>query len=179
MIAQELLTAIKSNNQQVIRKLYLENFRRTELFVLKNSGDSEDAKDIYQEAFISTWRNIQMDKFSPKSEGSLASYIFQIARNKWIDHLRSKGFKKMEILGNQDVPDELVGYESDEDTVDYIQLVKKKLQDLGKNCQELLIGFYFKKKSLKLIAEEMEWTEATAKNNKYRCMERLKKLINA
>jgi DNA-directed RNA polymerase specialized sigma24 family protein len=31
---------------------------------------------------------------------------------------------------------------------------------------------------LKEIAKDMGWTEATAKNNKYRCMEKLRSMIN-
>ena len=64
----------------------------------------EEAKDIYQEAFIIVWRNVQLEKFTPGNESEVAGYLFNVAKYKWIDHLRSNHFKKIVYIENKAEP---------------------------------------------------------------------------
>ena len=86
--ALEQINAIKANDESMLKALYNDNYYKVEKYVLTNNGSEDQAKDIFQEAFIAVWRNIQLDKFTPANESSLAGYIYQVARNKWLDHLR-------------------------------------------------------------------------------------------
>ena len=52
-------------------------------------------------------------------------------------------------------------------------------KNLGQPCKQLLSTFYFDKKSLKDIASELKIKEATARNKKYRCMEKLRAVVLA
>ncbi len=52
-----------------------------------------------------------------------------------------------------------------------------RFAQLGERCQEILRRFYYEKQSMKEIAEVFQLTEASAKNEKYRCMQRLNKLF--
>ena len=170
-----LSNAIKANDEAALKSLYENNYCKIEKYVLNNSGSSEQAKDIYQEAFIAVWRNIQLDKFYPESESALNGYLYQIARNKWMDFLRSNHHKKnipLSHLVNR-FPDEI----DEEEENGYLTMVRNKFEELGENCRELLTRFYYKKQSMKIIAEKFEWTEATARNNKYRCLQSLRELI--
>lgn len=159
----------------MLRTFYKDNYYKTERYILDNSGTTEHAKDIYQEAFIAVWRNIQLDKFYPESEHSLAGYLFRIAKNKWLDHLRSAHHKKITPIGDSadNLSDEILSGDDE----DYINDVKKHFKNLGENCREVLTRFYYEKESMRLIAERFKWTEATAKNNKYRCLQRLRELL--
>ena len=47
---------------------------------------------------------------------------------------------------------------------------------LGKECKELLEVFYFEKKSLREIAAQFNIGEASARNKKYRCIQKLRSL---
>jgi RNA polymerase sigma factor (sigma-70 family) len=167
--------AFKANDEVTLRTFYEDNYDKTEKYILNNSGTIEHAKDIYQEAFIAVWRNIQLDKFYPENEQSLAGYLYRIAKNKWLDHLRSGHHKKTMPLADsaEDITDELSSPEDEK----YITDVKKQFGQLGKNCQEILTSFYYRKESLRTIAQKLEWTEATARNNKYRCLQRLRELL--
>lgn len=167
--------AIKENNETVLKIFYKDNYYKIEKYVLNNSGSKEEAKDIFQDAFIAVWRNIQLDKFSPENEGALAGYLYRIAKNKWLDYLRSGHYKKMVPLA--DAPDEIEdGLLEKEDDL-YINEVKKNFDELGGNCREVLIRFYFNKESMKTIASHFNWTEATTRNNKYRCLQKLRELL--
>ncbi len=51
---------IKANHEETLSALYYSNYHKVEHFVIQNSGTAEEAKDVYQEAFLSVWRNIQL-----------------------------------------------------------------------------------------------------------------------
>lgn len=176
MSIYQLIEAIKANDELIMQKFYLDNFIQVKKFVLHNKGSIEEAKDIYQEAYLSVWRNIKMDRFNPKHDGALEAYLFRIARNKWLDHLRSLHFKKTTKLESKHDTEEL-SEELDELSLERIRIMKDCFRQLDPSCHKVLSLFYYKKTSLKLIAEEMKWTEATAKNNKFRCMEKLRKMM--
>jgi RNA polymerase sigma factor (sigma-70 family) len=167
--------AIKANDEAVLKSLYENNYQGVEKYVLSNSGTVDQAKDVYQEAFIAVWRNIQLDKFYPESENALIAYLYQIARNKWTDYLRSKHYKKNTSLNDlvHKLPEEI---EEDEDDR-FIGNVKIYFEKLGENCKEVLTRFYYKKQSMKKIASRFGWTDASARNNKYRCLQKLREIM--
>ncbi len=170
-----LFKAIRANDEGALKSLYAGNYFKIEKYVLNNNGTIEDAKDIYQEAFIAVWRNIQLDKFYPLNENALGGYLYRIAKNKWLDHLRSGHYKKVTVMN--DFEDNLTEDLMPEEDLEYIAEVKNKFKTLGENCREVLTRFYYKKESMRTIAEKFDWTEATAKNNKYRCLQRLRELL--
>jgi RNA polymerase sigma factor (sigma-70 family) len=169
----EQLKAIKGNDESTMKALYQSNFKRVETYILANSGDEDEAKDIYQEAFISMWRNIQLNKFTPENSASFSAYLYRIAQNKWIDHLRVRKSKRMVALPENIDIEENISVEENE----YLSIVKNKLTELGENCRNILTKFYYHKQTLREISVAMNWTEATARNNKYRCIERLRALL--
>lgn len=176
----ELVNAIKSNNSSVIKKFYTENYKKVELLILKNSGSVEYAKDIYQDAFITVWTHIKNNKFTPKNETALQGYLYKVSKNKWMDVLRSKSFKNSKTL-NYKILD-FVASEDQEDTDlknNKLKLTMLAFKNLGQSCKELLNTFYFEKKSLKDIASKLKIEETTARNKKYRCMEKLRALVLA
>ena len=50
----------------------------------------------------------------------------------------------------------------------------KAFGNLGDSCKVLLMKFYFEKKSMNTIAEELDLDAASARNKKYRCMQKLR-----
>lgn len=169
------LAAIKQNDDAALKALYLENYSKVEAYVMANSGTADEAKDIYQEAFIAVWRNIQLNKFTPVNETSLGGYLYQVAKNKWLDHLRSGHHKKLVPLDGSE--NGALVEELPENQQAYLLALRKNFAKLGNTCRELLQRFYFGKESLRTIAQAFQWTEATAKNNKYRCLQQLREFI--
>lgn len=172
-----LIRALKANDDTVLKSLYQDNYPKTEKYVLDNSGTEDDAKDVFQEAFIATWRNIQLDKFYPENETALAGYIFQIAKFKWIDRLRADKKNRVISIDETIRPWQKENETSEGNDEEFIQQVKKSFSKLGEACREILSRFYFKKESLRTIASQTGLTEATARNNKYRCLQRLREMV--
>jgi len=172
----EWIVKLKANDDQALRTLYGACYPGIEHYILQNNGSKDDAKDIYQEAFIAMWRNIQLDKVSFTGLEQLQGYIFRIAQYKWLDQLRSSRVKKTNPLNGLDIAEE-VPAQLDKEEAEYLAKVKLHYVTIGDQCREVLNRFYFLKQSMAEIASFFSWTEATAKNNKYRCLQKLRNLI--
>ena len=173
-----LITAIKANDSVALKSFYIANYRKTQTLVLNNSGTEEDAKDVYQEAFIVVWNNIKNNKFIPLNETAIEGYLFSIGKNKWMDILRSTRFKKTNNTINETLLNEEVNEIYQEDIFDLkLKSTMNAFKNLGEPCKELLTNYYFEKKSLKDIAQILNIEETTARNKKYRCMEKLRSLV--
>ncbi len=171
-----VIDGFRKNDDTVLKRVYQSVFPKVKAYILKNSGNEAQAKDIFQEAFIACWRNIKADKLS--EDGNVEAYLFTIAKNKWTDYLRSSNRKKMVL--NNDITN-IAKADDDPEINEDLQekhrnTMNLALQQLGHNCKNLLNKFYFERKSMNEIAEEMNLASASARNQKYRCMEKLRKL---
>ena len=176
----QVVSAIKRNDASTLKRIYTVNYPKIEVLILKNNGTIEHAKDIYQEAFLAVWQNVKQDKFIPKSESSINGYLYSIAKNKWMDVLRSQGYKKT-VIASQMSHFEIK--EEENNGIDDDILKNKRLEDvmlafknLGEPCKNLLSKFYFEKKSMNLIAKELKLDAASTRNKKYRCMQKLRQI---
>jgi RNA polymerase sigma factor (sigma-70 family) len=162
-----------ANDDRALEALYVANFYKTEAFVLANNGSAEEAKDIFQEAFVAAWQNIKAGKFIPQNDSSIEAYLFQVAKFKWYDYL--KAAKKMNTVPVEEHVFIETAYSKEEES--YMERVQQHFKNLGEPCKEVLKLFYFMKKTMAEIATMFSWTAATAKNNKYRCLQRLRNMV--
>ena len=130
---------------------------------------------MYQEAFVAMWRNIKDNKFSAESETAINGYLFQIAKYKWLDQVRSARYKNTTFI-NREIEYDEPETEENELQNKKIKIIMDSISNLGERCQLLMKLFYFEQKPFKEIAEIMARDEASARNAKYRCQEQLKKM---
>ncbi|WP_267148372.1 RNA polymerase sigma factor [Xanthomarina sp. F1114] len=176
----QIIELIKINDEGVLKTLYHSNFHKIEAFILKNSGTKEQAKDIFQEAFIAVWKNVKTNKFQAQTNHSINGYLYTISKNKWMDYLRSKHHKKTVVtskLNHFEISDKNA-LDKDDDILkeNRLQGVMEAFKSLGLPCKNLLTKFYFEKKSMNIIAKELQLDPASARNKKYRCMKKLREL---
>lgn len=178
---EKLVKAIQANDEHVLKSLYKDNFYKTEQYVLKNSGSFDEAKDIFQEAFVAVWENVQDNKFVPKNKSALNGYIYTIAKNKWLNHLNSALYRKtnsfenhVHTLTDKNIIEADIFKEENENKIDD---VANAFDSLGDTCKKLLSVFYYDNKSLRDISKVFNITEASARNKKYRCLEKLRTLV--
>jgi RNA polymerase sigma factor (sigma-70 family) len=165
-----------ANDEQFLKFIYQSNYHKIAGYVMDNSGTHEDAKDIYQEAFVAVWRNLQLGKVSFVVFDHVKGYLFRIAQHKWIDELRKR--KKQTVTLQFDKAEQETAWKPlDPDDEDYLQRVETAYAAMGEPCRQLLNRFYFQKQPLRDIAAAFSWTEATAKNNKYRCLQKLRNFV--
>ncbi|MBL7930534.1 MAG: sigma-70 family RNA polymerase sigma factor [Bacteroidia bacterium] len=168
-----IIDLLKSNRYAKVSEKLYGYFPVIKKLILKNSGNREDAEDIYQEALIILIKKIKDPSFELRS--SLNTYLYSICRFLWSERLKKKnkkpetGFEKYRD-GFQ--VNELETFQKNESD---IRLAEKAFQQLGEKCKQLLMLFYFKKMTMANIAQKLNFnSENVAKNQKYRCIEKAK-----
>lgn len=125
-----------------------------------------------------TWLNIREGKFILKENASVAGYIFQVSKNKWRDRLRSQTYKNTVRLVHENIENgsRILGSSTAEEDEARAQYLQELYASLGDQCRQILNKFYYQKKSLEQIGEEMGYNASTVRTMKYRCMMKLRKL---
>jgi len=144
--------------------------------VLTNSGTEPEAKDVYQEAVIAFYEKLQEEKFVLTCK--IKTYLYAVCRRLWLKRLAEKkwyrgGIEELETFHG--VEDEIVDIEARE--VEFLRM-KKSLEGLGDPCRTLITDFYIQNLSMDELTIKFGYTNAdNAKNQKYKCLQRLKKLF--
>jgi len=84
MTDKHLLIQLKEGDEQAFRELYVRHHRKILAFAVHLTHSAVDAEDILQDTFLRIWTNRRQ---LPDIE-SFENYIFMIARNRTLDHLR-------------------------------------------------------------------------------------------
>lgn len=172
MTDREIFDGIARKDDKTFLFLYNKHKEQILRMVQKNSGNEADALDVFQEGLIALWTNIGQGKYQLRENTRISSYLHTLCRNLWISKLR----KRKVIYSIEDNPAYEIADEVNdmEERYQRIKLLEGQLKKLGNACQQLLRMFYYQKVALKEIAQTMNLTEKSAKNNKYRCMQKLR-----
>lgn len=175
MTDQEIIKLIEERKEhKALVKLYRYESRVITL-TKKYGGTKEDAQDVFQDALLILCKNVWKGDFVLSSK--LDTYLYGVCFNLWRTRIKTKKEIKIEMpdeyrLESEDELQELFAKEAK------IKQVEKVLKQLGDPCLKLLQLFYYQSMKLKEIMKEMKYkTENTVKVQKYKCMERAKKMI--
>ena len=175
---QALLKGLAENDSKAVETLYKSHFGMIQHFVTNNNGSFDDARDIFQEAMITLYEKVQLDNFALTCQ--IKTYLFSICKNLWLKRLQQMG-KYSTPLSAQE---ESISVEEDLDQFEKkdaaFAIMDRALNSLGEPCKSLLEGYYLNKKGMQELASQFGYTNAdNAKNQKYKCLMRLKKLFFA
>ncbi len=170
-LLQEIRYGDPLKRYAALKQLYNLSFDSVKNYVLRNSGTLEDAKDIFQDGVTAFYYELLNDKF--REEASLNTYLFSICKNLWLLKLRRQVKQLMVTMdGIENISDEWASKELD------VSKVKELINNLKKDCQTLLIGFYYEQKSMRELMELFDLgSEQVARTKKLRCMSNLIELV--
>ena len=172
----EVILGILNNSESVVKRLYLAYFPMVMQLIINNNGDADDAKDIYQEAIIILYNKVKNGDFELSSK--LKTYIYSVCRRLWLKRLNQMSRYGGDIKDFQDflpVEDDTESYH--EKNLQFNKM-GNALQLLGEPCKTIIEDFYIHNKSMQDICESFGYTNAdNAKTQKYKCLQRLKKLF--
>lgn len=169
-----LVQQIKSGDQKALSTVY-ETYRTEFLrWIMKDFRCPEDdAKDIFQVSVLIVYENIQKGKLD-RLTSKLKTYLFSVGKN--LTHEWSRQAQRNLPFEADQYIQKLAMDEPDLGTDDKLDLVYNCLKKLGPPCRELLEQFYFNLKTMDEITATMGYKNAdSAKNQKYKCMGRLRK----
>ena len=173
---QALLKGLALNDSKAIETIYKDNFSMVQAFILHNNGSYDDARDVFQEAMIALYEKAQSESFVLTCQ--IKTYVYSICRRLWLKRLQQLGRYSNQV----DSLDETVPVEEDfeihEKRNAEFAIMDRAMNSLGEPCKSLLEGYYLKKMGMQELAAEFGYTNAdNAKNQKYKCLMRLKKLF--
>ena len=176
MIQNEIIAKIKSGGQTELGMIYEEY--RTEFLkwiVKEYSCSDDDSKDIYQLVILIFYDNVKTGKLE-HLVSSVKTYLFGIGKNIVMENMRKT--KRQTPIDQERWLKEYLVDEPQEETYDAnFEIAKRALLKLGEPCRKLVEMFYYEKKSLEEITNTLNYKNAeTAKNQKCKCMKRLRKL---
>ena len=173
---QVLLKGLAKNDAKSIETIYKNNFNIVQAFILNNNGTYDDAKDIFQEAMIVLYENVKSETFVLTCQ--IKTYLYSVCRRLWLKRLQysTRFITPVESL-EETVPVEEDIEDQDKLNADFT-IMERALGSLGEPCKSLLEAYYLEKKDMAAIAASFGYTNAdNAKNQKYKCLIRLKKLF--
>lgn len=172
---QQLLDALANSNRQATELIYRQHSKIVIAWIVQNGGDAVDAEDIFQEAMVILFEKSQSASF--RLSCKIGTYLFAVCKHLWY-----KKWKRGQrtVLGDdftqeKAYEDDIVGHEEREL---HFEQLDQALDKIGEPCRTLLRAFYMQNKSMQDIAAQFGYTNAdNAKTQKYKCLNRLRKLF--
>ncbi len=164
---EELIKAIARGEEKALRELIRLMQGRVYAYCYSLLGQEEDAEEITSEVFFQVWRSAK--KF--RGDSKATTWIFGIARNLCLNHLRKKKLQFMELLETDAV------YEPEEEPEYDPELVKKAMEKLSPLHREVLYLAYYEELPYSKIAEILGTPENTVKTRVFNAKRKLKEII--
>ena len=163
-----------SSNEQ-FGQIYDQYIDKIYRFVYLKVSSQEIAEDITSKVFIKGWEAYQAQGSSIKNPGA---FLYQIARNAVVDHYREKGRDKtVSVDASPEIADlGKTGYDKAVLSAD-VDVVKKAIQKLKKDHQDLIIWHYLEDMPIANIAELVGKPEGTVRVALHRGLKELKDII--
>ena len=177
----ELLNLLKEDSK-TLSIVYRRHKKYCINFMKSMYDEYDEIKDIFQDAVIVLYENVNKPGFSLTC--SIQTYLNSICRNQILKRINFS--KRYEIQSSQENNEFL---ESITDWLDEVtvlnseriiamQSVLKEMKNNSSKCYEILVRFFYQNQSMDKIAEALGYTNAdNAKNQKYRCQEKLKEEV--
>lgn len=176
---KDWIAYIKSNENEALTEIY-RDFKDPFIgWVMNNiKCDKNEALDIFQVSIVILYENVVNNKIEKLD--SVKSYLFAIGKNKMMEYFRSAKKNQSSQLKENLILDQYLFDESEYEIKETkFNSLNAALKEIGDPCYTLLSNFYFKKMSLDVIANEMDYKNTnTVKTKKFKCIQRLKKMVN-
>lgn len=175
---KELLKGLASNEKGAIEAIYRDNYQLIQQLVIHNNGTEDDARDVFQEALIVLYEKARSGDFELNCQ--VRTYLYSVCRRIWLKKLQQNRRFESPV----DDFEETVPVEEDLETHEKLNnqylVMRAAMGKIGEPCKSLLEAFYVHHKNMLEIAAFFGYTNAdNAKNQKYKCLMRLKKLFFA
>jgi RNA polymerase sigma factor (sigma-70 family) len=175
---QDLLKGLAIGDKQTIERIYRDHFNLIQSLIINNNGSADDAKDIFQEAMIVLYEKVRSGHFELNCQ--LKTYLYSVSKRLWLKKLSANN--RFVLTGADPEPsfpveEEVEAHEKRDAEFD---MMEKAIASLGEPCKSLLEAYYLNKQNMQVIAAAFGYTNAdNAKNQKYKCLVRLKKIFFA
>ena len=173
-----LLEGLANNDKKALETIYKDNFNMVQSLIINNNGSSDDAKDIFQETIIVLYEKVRSGTFELNCQ--IKTFVYSVSRRLWLKRLQQQNRYSSpgDSMENVVAVDEDI--EAHEQRNTEFEMMEKAINNLGEPCKSLLEAYYLQKLNMQVISANFGYTNAdNAKNQKYKCLMRLKKIFFA
>ena len=180
MVEDSLILRLKRGEQEALGEVYSE-FREGFLHWITNTHqcNKDEAVEIFQHSILTFYENVVEGSFEELKSAGIKTYLYSIGKNKLLgDHRKSLRISSTDSIDM----DEHVEFVTNIEHIkkQKLETIKNAIQELGDPCRKLLELYYFNNLSSEEIAEVMDYKNGnTVKNLKYKCIQRIKKALEA
>ncbi|OGZ02291.1 MAG: hypothetical protein A2430_02470 [Candidatus Liptonbacteria bacterium RIFOXYC1_FULL_36_8] len=173
---EKLIKLAKSGKAESFGFLYDSYHEKIYRFIYLKVSHKEEAEDITHQVFLSAWQNIK--NYSSKGF-PFSSWLYQIAKNKVIDHYRSAKPKiSIELVSEKNLETNLIADPTSSTNFDEMESVKKAIEKLTPEQQDVLIMRFIEDLPIKEVALTLNKTPGAVKLIQFRAVNKLKQLLN-
>jgi RNA polymerase sigma-70 factor (ECF subfamily) len=179
----ELIRAAQQGDQAAFEELVRQYDQAVLRLALHLTGNEQDARDIYQDAFLKAYRNLGSFRF----ECSFYTWIYRIVTNLCLDHLRRRQVRKEDspVLTDDSgqeyslldqVSDDRSGASPEKDLMrrELGKRIARALNRLTPRERMVFEMKHYQGLKLRTIGEALNTTEETAKNTLFRATQKLR-----
>lgn len=169
--AEVLLTDLKNGGEQAFEQVYSQYSAELIAFAAKRVESLSEAKDILQDVFVDLWTRRNTLEITT----SLRAYLYATMRYKVIDHIRRN--VRREYYAQMV---ECLAARTDNSTLEQVlyedmnALVESEIDKLPGRTREVFLLSRYQHLSIREIAEEMQVSEQTVKNQLTTALRRLR-----
>jgi RNA polymerase sigma factor (sigma-70 family) len=179
---RSLYQGLLLNETAAYECLYVNTYASFANYVVQRGGDREKARDLFQDGITRFWQKLQLGQYQYQPGTQIRTVLFDYCKKRWIDFTRSTDFKGVvPLFGDGDRSDDWTdpteGVESRIIRGETLDRMRVCLDKMGERCRSVVTWFYMEDRSLREIGEALNTSENAAKNARYECLEKLKKLF--
>jgi len=178
-----LIRAAQQGDAAAFEQLVYKYDRAVLRLTVHLTGSQEDGQDVYQEAFLRAYVNLARFRF----ECSFYTWIYRIASNLCLDHLRKRRFRSRELIttnsadgGEREIldyiADESAGASPERSLIRRVlrEHIARALNNLSPRERMVFELKHYHGLQLKTVAGILSTTEGTVKNTLFRATHKLR-----
>ncbi|MDT8068287.1 MAG: sigma-70 family RNA polymerase sigma factor [Terriglobia bacterium] len=182
----ELIRGAQRGDRRAFEELVRQYDHAVLRLALHLTGSEQDARDIYQDAFLKAYRNLGSFRF----ECSFYTWIYRIVTNLCLDHLRKRQVRKEDAPVVTDssgeeysiidqVADDRSGASPERDLMrrELGARIARALTRLTPRERMVFEMKHYQGLKLRTIGEALNTTEETAKNTLFRATQKLRSAL--
>lgn len=163
-LVDDIMSSSNKARTNALKQVYEMSFGRVKHMVTSNGGTIEMAEDVFQDGISVLYQNLTLNKFEGRS--SLHGYLFNICRYLFYKTVSKE--RDLHLNEEMDLPEEVEKYTVNQD------MVRGLIDELKEGCRQILLAFYYQRKTMLEIAQMFNLgSDQAARTKKSRCMKGL------